>query len=61
MDVVVFATVLDFDGSISAGHGIGTTKRPYLGHARSAAEIALMRKLKSTLDPLGLLNPGKVI
>ena len=61
IDEVEYATVRDFAGSISAEHGIGTTKRSYLGHVRSAAEIALMRKLKSALDPLGLLNPGKVI
>jgi len=61
MDDIVYATVARFHGSISAEHGIGTTKKPYLSHARSAAEIALMRTLKAALDPLNLLNPGKVI
>ena len=61
MDDVVYGTVRDFAGSISAEHGIGTTKRPYLGYARSAVEIDLMRKLKAALDPHGLLNPGKVV
>ena len=48
-------------GSISAEHGIGTLKRDWLGHARSAEEIALMRTIKQALDPRGLLNPGKVL
>jgi len=61
MDEVIYGCVRDFKGSISAEHGIGTTKKPYLGHARSAEEIALMRTLKAALDPLNLLNPGKVI
>ena len=61
MDAVIYGLVRDFKGSISAEHGIGTTKKPYLGHARTAEEIALMRTLKAALDPLGLLNPGKVI
>jgi FAD/FMN-containing dehydrogenase len=61
MDEAVYGTVREFAGSISAEHGIGTVKKPYLGHARSEAEIALMRTLKAALDPAGLLNPGKVI
>jgi FAD/FMN-containing dehydrogenase len=49
-----------FGGSISAEHGIGIDKRDYLHYSRTAAEVALMRKLKMALDPAGLLNPGKV-
>ena len=48
------------DGSISAEHGIGLVKKPYLGSTRSAAEIEWMRAIKRALDPLGILNPGKV-
>ena len=61
MDEVVYGLVRDFKGSISAEHGIGTMKKRYLGHARTPEEITLMRTLKAALDPLGLLNPGKVI
>lgn len=61
MDEVIYGTVRDFKGSISAEHGIGTAKKPYLSYARSPEEIALMRTLKHALDPLNLLNPGKVI
>lgn len=47
-------------GSISAEHGIGLVKRPYLGSTRSEAEIALMRGVRQVFDPKGLLNPGKL-
>jgi len=45
---------------VSAEHGIGLEKKGYLSFSRSAAEIDLMRTLKNALDPLGMLNPGKV-
>ncbi|MEY4413594.1 MAG: hypothetical protein RIQ53_887 [Pseudomonadota bacterium] len=61
MDAVIYGLVQKYGGSVSAEHGIGTQKRKWLGHSRSEAEIALMRTLKSALDPQGLLNPGKVI
>jgi FAD/FMN-containing dehydrogenase len=47
-------------GSISAEHGIGLVKKPYLASTRSAAEIALMRGIKRVLDPNGIMNPGKL-
>lgn len=47
-------------GTISAEHGVGLLKKPYLGHARSAAELALMRQMKQVFDPHGILNPGKI-
>ncbi|MET0551031.1 MAG: FAD-binding oxidoreductase [Xanthomonas sp.] len=47
-------------GSISAEHGIGLVKKPYLASTRSAEEIALMRAVKRVFDPSGLLNPGKL-
>jgi len=61
MDEVIYGLVREFGGSVSAEHGIGTVKKRWLGHARSPEEIALMRTLKHALDPLGLLNPGKVV
>ena len=45
-------------GSISAEHGIGRAKAPWLELTRSPAEIAAMRAVKAALDPAGLLNPG---
>lgn len=57
---LIYQLVRDWKGSISAEHGIGTLKRPYLGYSRTEEEIALMRTLKKALDPQGILNPGKV-
>jgi FAD/FMN-containing dehydrogenase len=48
-------------GSISAEHGIGLEKQPWLALSRSPAELELMRRLKQTLDPRGILNPGRVL
>ena len=47
-------------GSISAEHGIGLVKKPYLRSTRSDAEITVMRGIKAALDPAGILNPGKL-
>ena len=47
-------------GSISAEHGIGLVKKPYLGSTRSDAEVALMRGVRRVFDPAGILNPGKL-
>ncbi|HTM27841.1 MAG TPA: FAD-binding oxidoreductase [Rhodanobacter sp.] len=54
------ATLQRHGGSISAEHGIGLVKRPYLASARSEAEIALMRGVRKVFDPNGILNPGKL-
>ena len=59
-DHAMFALVRAHGGSISAEHGIGLLKKEFLGYTRSAAEIALLRALKRTLDPKGILNPGKI-
>ncbi|HEY0916915.1 MAG TPA: FAD-binding oxidoreductase [Solimonas sp.] len=60
-DAEVYAPLEPIGGSISAEHGIGTEKRGKLGISRSADEIALMHLLKRSLDPKGILNPGKVL
>lgn len=52
--------LLRYDGSISAEHGIGLVKKAYLSSTRSDAEIAYMRAVKRSFDPLNLMNPGKV-
>ncbi|QBC32198.1 FAD-binding oxidoreductase [Pandoraea sp. XY-2] len=48
-------------GSISAEHGLGQLKREASAHYKSPVELALMRTLKTAFDPLGLMNPGKVL
>ncbi|HET6587972.1 MAG TPA: FAD-binding oxidoreductase [Oleiagrimonas sp.] len=48
-------------GSISAEHGVGLLKKPYLSRVRSAEEIELMRQMKRVFDPHGILNPGKLL
>ncbi len=50
-----------FGGSISAEHGVGVLKREEIVRYKSAVEMDLMRTLKRTLDPNGILNPGKVV
>jgi FAD/FMN-containing dehydrogenase len=57
----LFALVQRHHGSISAEHGIGLLKKPYLSYSRSEPELAVMRQVKQALDPYGTLNPGKVL
>ncbi len=61
MSAIVYKTVSEFGGTISAEHGIGLLKKPYLQYTRNPEELALMHRLKTALDPAGVLNPTKVI
>jgi FAD/FMN-containing dehydrogenase len=61
VNVVVFEIVLKMGGSISAEHGIGVLKRDELPEVKDKVAIALMRSVKAMLDPLGIMNPGKVL
>lgn len=56
----IFAEVEQRQGSISAEHGVGLLKRDFLGFSRSPEELAVMRGMKSLLDPQQILNPGKL-
>lgn len=56
----VFEIVEKYNGSISAEHGVGMTKRDYLQYSRSAEEIACMKAIKAVFDPNGIMNPGKI-
>jgi D-lactate dehydrogenase (cytochrome) len=61
VNAVVFDIVLRMGGSISAEHGIGVLKRDELPEIKDQVAIELMRGLKAMLDPLGIMNPGKVL
>lgn len=61
VEQVVYEPLEAVGGSVSAEHGIGLEKKPWLALSRSPAELALMRRLKETLDPRGILNPGKIL
>jgi D-lactate dehydrogenase (cytochrome) len=50
-----------FGGSISAEHGIGALKRGELSRYKSPVELNMMRAIKAALDPLGIMNPGKIL
>ena len=56
----VFETVAKYNGSISAEHGVGMTKRDYLTYSRSPVEIEYMKAVKAVFDPNGIMNPGKI-
>jgi FAD/FMN-containing dehydrogenase len=56
----LFELVGKYGGSISAEHGIGLLKKPYLHYSRSPEELNLLRAIKHALDPLKILNPGKI-
>ncbi|WFF38252.1 FAD-binding oxidoreductase [Moraxella nasibovis] len=56
----VFETVQKYKGSISAEHGVGMTKKPYLDYTRSLAEIEYMKAVKAVFDPNNIINRGKI-
>ncbi len=58
---IVYAPLSALGGSISAEHGIGLKKKPYLSLSRNADEVEIMSSLKRALDPDNILNPGKVV
>jgi len=61
IDHCIYDGLQSIGGSVSAEHGIGTHKKDYLNLCRSNEEIMLMKLLKNTLDPKGILNPGKIL
>jgi len=58
---IVYTATGKHHGSVSAEHGVGTLRRRFLRHSREPAEIALMQRLKTSLDPYGILNPHRVV
>lgn len=57
----IHSLTIEMGGSFSAEHGIGQLKRDLLAATKDPVELALMRSIKQTLDPNGILNPGKVL
>ena len=60
MNEVVHTIVAKYHGSISAEHGIGFLKRNELPNVKDAVALEIMRSIKKSLDPLNIMNPGKV-
>jgi FAD/FMN-containing dehydrogenase len=58
---IVHDSVSAFEGSISAEHGIGALKKDELIRYKSPVELNMMRAIKGALDPLGIMNPGKIL
>ncbi len=61
INAAVHAVVAKYNGSISAEHGIGVLKRDLLPGVKDPVALDVMRAIKATLDPTGILNPGKVL
>ena len=57
---LVFQAVQKYGGSVSAEHGVGMTKKPYLNYSRSETEIEYLKELKKVFDPNGIMNRGKI-
>jgi glycolate oxidase len=55
-----FATALELGGTLSGEHGVGTLKRTYIQQALGPISIQIQKRIKQALDPLNILNPGKV-
>lgn len=60
VEAAVYEPLKAIQGSVSAEHGVGLEKKPYLHFVRDEAEIQLMRTIKAAMDPRGILNPGKI-
>ncbi|WWD20000.1 hypothetical protein CI109_104473 [Kwoniella shandongensis] len=57
----IYEIVAENEGSISAEHGLGVMKAPYIGYSKNETSIEMMKKIKHLFDPKGLLNPYKYI
>jgi glycolate dehydrogenase FAD-linked subunit len=55
-----FEIALRLGGTLSGEHGVGALKRPYIGSALGAVSVDVQKKIKAALDPLNILNPGKI-
>ena len=60
-DASLFSLVRKFEGTVSAEHGVGLLKKPYLHYTRSKEEMQYMQGIKSLFDPQNIINPGKIL
>jgi len=56
----ILRLTLDLRGTLSGEHGVGISKKPYIGMEIAPPVLDLMRKIKKAFDPNGILNPGKI-
>jgi glycolate oxidase len=56
----IFDASLALGGTLSGEHGIGVLKRPYLERALGPVSVEIQRRIKQALDPMNVLNPGKM-
>jgi FAD/FMN-containing dehydrogenase len=59
--VDLYETAIAMGGSVTGEHGIGTARRDWLVRQRGEDAVRVMRAIKVALDPLGILNPGRVL
>ena len=57
----LYRAAIAMGGTVTGEHGIGASRRPFLEEQRGAEAVEVMRSIKQALDPLGILNPGKVL
>ena len=57
----LYRAAIALGGTVTAEHGIGTARRAFLELQRGAGAVGVMRAIKNALDPLGILNPGRVV
>ena len=58
---LLYDKVAKYNGSISAEHGIGQTKRAQLAQVKQPEILDVMKGIKASIDPKNLMNPGKMI
>lgn len=61
VDPFIMDFTRDAKGSVSAEHGVGITRKPYLGYSKSPEMINAMRSIKNAFDPHGIMNPYKLL
>lgn len=59
--ILIVFIIAEYNGSISAEHGLGSMKAPYISYSQTDTSIELMRRLKKLFDPKGIMNPYKFI